>query len=97
VVIGDLLAPHHALASLADVRRAAPDAKVVVLSSTPEAAWLADALRAQASAVLPGNLEPHTLGVVLREVLASTPPVVRPLPQRAKQPEAVPAAAGAAA
>ena len=35
--------------------RAAPDAKVVVLSSSPEAGWLADALRAKASAVLPGQ------------------------------------------
>ena len=75
VVIGDLLVPAHALARLAEVRSALRrDAKVVVLSSTPEASWLADALRAHASAVLPGNLEPHTLGVVLREVLAAGPP-----------------------
>ena len=57
------------------MRRAAPEAKVVVLSSSPEAGWLADALRAKASAVLPGRLEPQTLGLVLREVLAEpTPP-----------------------
>jgi DNA-binding NarL/FixJ family response regulator len=61
----------NALARLAEIRRAAPDADVVVLSSSPGAGWLADALRAEASAVLPGNLEPHTLGVVLREVLAA--------------------------
>ncbi len=71
VVIGDLLVPAHALARLAEVRSACPAAKVVVLSSTPEASWLADALRAHASAVLPGTLEPQTLGVVLREVLAA--------------------------
>jgi DNA-binding NarL/FixJ family response regulator len=81
VVIGDLLAPDHALARLAEVRRAAPAAKVVVLSSAPEADWLADALRAHAAAVLPGNLEPHTLGVVLREVLAPTAEV-HELPRR---------------
>jgi DNA-binding NarL/FixJ family response regulator len=70
VVIGDLLAPADALARLAEVRAAAPDAQVVVLSSSPEAGWLADALRAKASAVLPGRMDPETLGVVLREVLA---------------------------
>ena len=80
VVIGDLLVPAHALARLAEVRSACPDAKVVVLSSTPEASWLADALRAHASAVLPGNLEPQTLGVVLREVLAGPGAEVHALP-----------------
>ena len=69
VLIGDLRGPDPALARLAEVRRAAPAAKVVVLSSAAEADWLADALRAQASAVLPGNLEPQTLAIVLREVL----------------------------
>ena len=59
-----------------------PEAKVVVLSSSPEASWLADALRAQASAVLPGGLEPHTLGVVLREVLAARAVVVATRPLR---------------
>jgi DNA-binding NarL/FixJ family response regulator len=82
VVLGDLLVPEHALARLAEVRRAAPDAKVVVLSSRPEADWLADALRAHASAVLPGNLEPQTLGVVLREVLGLATAVVHRLPTR---------------
>ena len=81
VLIGDLLAPDHALARLAEVERLAPVAKVVVLSSAPEADWLADALRAHASAVLPGNLEPHTLGVVLREVLAPVAEV-HELPRR---------------
>ena len=69
-MIGDLLAPEDALARLAEVRGAAPDAQVVVLSSSPEAGWLADALRAKASAVLPGRMDPETLGLVLREVLA---------------------------
>jgi DNA-binding NarL/FixJ family response regulator len=81
VVIGDLLYPELALARLAEVRRAAPAAHVVVCSSEPEAGWLADALRAEASAVLPGNLEPATLGVVLREVLATRSAVVHQLPQ----------------
>jgi DNA-binding NarL/FixJ family response regulator len=94
VVIGDLLAPADALARLGEVRRAAPDARVVVISSSPEADWLADALRAEASAVLPGNLEPNTLGVVLREVLGSRTATVHRLPERAPDVEL---AAGTAA
>jgi DNA-binding NarL/FixJ family response regulator len=93
VVIGDLLFPEHALARLAEVRRAAPAAKVVVLSSRPEADWLADALRARASAVLPGNLEPKTLGLVLREVLGLATAVVHRLPSRGADVAAVTGAA----
>jgi DNA-binding NarL/FixJ family response regulator len=81
VVIGDLALPAEALARLAEVRRAAPAAKVVIMSSTPDASWLADALRAEASAVLPGTLEPRTLGLVLREVLAEREIAVRIAPQ----------------
>lgn len=83
VLIGDLLAPDQALARIAEVRRAAPLAKVVVLSSSSEAGWLADALRARASAVLPGTLEPHTLGLVLCEVFANDGAVVPQLPPMA--------------
>ena len=79
VVIGDLLAPGNALARLAEVRRAAPAAEVVVMSSSREAGWLADALRAEAAAVVPGRMEPATLGRVLREVLADRGAVVRRL------------------
>jgi DNA-binding NarL/FixJ family response regulator len=93
VLIGDLLFPDDALARLAEARSAAPGAKVVMLSSSPEASWLADALRAKASAVLPGQLEPKTLGLVLREVLATGASVV-PLPER---PASAQAATGAAA
>ena len=82
LILGDLFLRDDALARLAEVQRAAPAAKVVLISSRPDAGWLADALRAHASAVLPGNLEPHTLGVVLREVLATSPAVMRQLPLR---------------
>ena len=94
VVIGDLMVPEDALARLAEVRAAAPAAQVVVLSSSPEAGWLADALRAHAAAVLPGSLEPQTLGVVLREVLAAPAATVHRLPERAPD---LPVATGAAA
>jgi DNA-binding NarL/FixJ family response regulator len=72
VVIGDLAVPAEAIARLTEVRRAAPAAKVVILSSTPDADWLVDALRAEVSALLPANVAPHTLAIVLREVMAST-------------------------
>jgi DNA-binding NarL/FixJ family response regulator len=69
-VIGDLASGHDALERLAEIRRSAPAAKVVLLSSRTDADWLADALRAHASAVLPGAVDPQTLGAVLREVIA---------------------------
>jgi DNA-binding NarL/FixJ family response regulator len=81
VVIGALALPAEALARLAEVRRAAPAAKVVVLSSSPDASWLADALRAEASAVLPGSVAPHALAIVLREVMAAGN---RPAPAQAE-------------
>jgi len=79
IVIGDLQVPEDALARLAEIASAAPEAKTVVLSSSPEAGWLADALRAHAAAVLPGNVEPLTLGVVLREVVATRAATVHAL------------------
>jgi DNA-binding NarL/FixJ family response regulator len=94
VLIGDLHTPAHALARLAEVRRAAPAAKVVVLSSAPEADWLADALRAHASAIVPGDLHPETLGIVLREVLAPNAEV-HELPRRDSGAVAVPTGAAA--
>jgi DNA-binding NarL/FixJ family response regulator len=64
-----------ALARLAEARREAPGAAVVVLAAEPDAAWLADALRAGAAAVLPGGVDPATLELVLREVLVTDPQV----------------------
>ena len=78
VVIGDLQRSSEALARLAEVRRAAPAAKVVMLSSDPGASWLADALRAHATAVLPGGVQPGALALVLQEIVATAP--VEPAP-----------------
>ena len=75
VVIGDLLSPDDALARLAETRREAPAAAVVVLAAEHDAAWLADALRAGAAAVLPGGVDGATLELVLREVLVTEPQV----------------------
>jgi DNA-binding NarL/FixJ family response regulator len=64
-----------ALARLAETRREAPAAAVVVLAAEHDAAWLADALRAGAAAVLPGGVDGATLELVLREVLVTEPQV----------------------
>ena len=85
VVIGDLQVPQDALARIAEIAAAAPSAKIVVLSSSPEASWLADALRAHAAAVLPGAVEPHTLGRVLREVVEIREATVHALPRPAAE------------
>jgi DNA-binding NarL/FixJ family response regulator len=64
-----------ALARLAEARAAAPATAVVVLAAEQDAAWLADALRAGAAAVLPGGVDAATLELVLREVLVTNPQV----------------------
>jgi chemotaxis response regulator CheB len=87
VVIGDLQRSSEALARLADVRRGAPAAKVVMLSSDPGASWLADALRADAAAVLPGGVQPGALALVLQEVIAAAPAPVEPTRERPARPE----------
>ena len=69
VLIDEMHWRDAALARLAEARREAPAAAVVVLAAEPHAAWLADALRAGAAAVLPGGVEAATLELVLREVL----------------------------
>ena len=43
----------------------------MVLTADPGARWLVRALRAGASAVVPGELSPAALATVLHEVLAS--------------------------
>jgi DNA-binding NarL/FixJ family response regulator len=71
VVIGDPERPADALARLAEVRRAAPGAIVVMLSAKREPSWRADALRAGASAVLSGHAEPETLAIMLPEAIGA--------------------------
>jgi DNA-binding NarL/FixJ family response regulator len=44
-------------------------ARVIVCASRLEAAWLADALRAGASALVPQSADAATLGIVMREVV----------------------------
>jgi DNA-binding NarL/FixJ family response regulator len=75
VLIDELHWREHALARIAEARRVAPAAAVVVLAAEPDAGWLADALRAGAAAVVPGPVGAATLELVLREVLQAAPQV----------------------
>jgi DNA-binding NarL/FixJ family response regulator len=68
------LSPHQlTVERLREARAAAPDAKVVVMAASSRSRWLADALRAGATAVLPGGLSAQALAAVLQEVLAPDP------------------------
>jgi DNA-binding NarL/FixJ family response regulator len=69
VLVGDLTRPVLAVQVAAQVREVAPDARTVVLASDPRATWLAQALRAGASAVIPGDVDAATLVTVLQDVL----------------------------
>src|SRR5687768_1048883 len=53
VLVDDMGWPPRALARVAEVRRAAPAAAIVVMTEHLEGAWLADALRMGAAAVMP--------------------------------------------
>jgi chemotaxis response regulator CheB len=78
VVLADLRTLDGALDRLMEVEHAAPHAKVVVISARCDAGWLTEVLRARAAAVVPGSLEPHTLGIVLREVVEERDRAVQP-------------------
>jgi two-component system response regulator AtoC len=82
VLIDEMHWSVDALARLAEARREAPGAAIVVLAAEPDAGWLADALRAGAAAVLPGAVDPATLELVLREVLV-TQPQIHPMTSQA--------------
>jgi DNA-binding NarL/FixJ family response regulator len=58
-----------ALQRIAEIRETLPLARIVVRAERPEAGWLADALRAGASAVVPATAGPETFGLVLAEVI----------------------------
>jgi DNA-binding NarL/FixJ family response regulator len=62
-----------ALARVAEIREAAPNAVVIVLAHRPLRASRAQALRAGATSVLPRDLDPVALGFAVREVLNSSP------------------------
>ena len=57
------------LAVVRDARSSAPAAAVVVRAADPAVGWLADALQAGATAVLPAVADERTLGLVIHEAL----------------------------
>ncbi len=70
VLVDEMHWPRVALQRIAEVRETLPHARIVVLAERPEASWLADALRAGASAVVPATAGAETLGLVLAEVVS---------------------------
>ncbi len=58
------------LALIREARHATPAAALIVRAADPTADWLADALMAGATAVLPAVADGPTLGVVIQEVIS---------------------------
>ena len=73
VLIAELSSYQLTVERVRETRAAAPDADIVVVAAGAGSRWLADALRAGATAVLPGGLSPQALAAVLQEVLAPDP------------------------
>jgi DNA-binding NarL/FixJ family response regulator len=59
-----------ALQRIGEIHTTLPHARIVVRAERPEAGWLADAMRAGASAVVPATAGPETLAIVLAEVVS---------------------------
>ena len=70
VLLDEMHWPRLALQRLDEIHEVLPQARVVVRAARPDAGWLADALRAGASAVVPATAGPETLGLILQEVLS---------------------------
>ena len=70
VLLDEMHWPRLALQRLDEIHQLLPDTRVVVRTERPDAGWLADALRAGASAVVPATAGPETLGLILQEVLS---------------------------
>jgi DNA-binding NarL/FixJ family response regulator len=69
VFIDEVHWPALILTRVAELREHAPRAAIVVLTSHPDAPWLADALRAGATAVATTELDHPTLARLVGEVL----------------------------
>jgi DNA-binding NarL/FixJ family response regulator len=78
VLLDEMHWPRLALQRLAELHALLPETRVVVRSARPDAGWLADALRAGASAVVPATAGAETLGVVLTEVVSESGPESQP-------------------
>ena len=69
VLVDEMGWPKLALQRIEEIRKTLPQAQIVVRAERPEAGWLADALRAGASAVVPATAGAETLALVLAEVV----------------------------
>jgi DNA-binding NarL/FixJ family response regulator len=70
VFVDELRWVGEAVARVREVRLAHPAAVVIGLVERPDAGWIVDGLRAGATAVVPRDLDPTTLALVLDEALA---------------------------
>jgi DNA-binding NarL/FixJ family response regulator len=70
VLVDEMGWPKLALQRIEEIRKTLPQARIVVRAERPEVGWLAEALRAGASAVVPATAGPETLGLVLAEVVS---------------------------
>ena len=69
VLIDDMGLPARALARVGEVRRGAPRAAIVVIADHMESAWLGQALRLGAAAVMPAGVDETTFRSVISDVL----------------------------
>jgi DNA-binding NarL/FixJ family response regulator len=70
VMVDDMNSREAALASVREARAGAPDAKLVLLSGSMDAGWLAEASRAGIDAAVAKAVRPISLGALVREVVA---------------------------
>lgn len=70
VLVDEMGWPKLAMQRIEEIRTTLPQARIVVRAERPEAGWLAEALRAGVSAVVPATAGAETLGVVLAEVVS---------------------------
>ena len=71
VFVDELRWVGEAVARVREVRAAHAEAVVIGLVERPDAGWIVDGLRAGATAVVPRDLDPTTLALVLDEALNS--------------------------
>ena len=70
VIVDEMTWSANAVARIAEVRRAVPAAKIIVLTAEADAPWLGDAVRAGADAAIAKTVQPTTLGLLVREIWA---------------------------
>ena len=76
VLISEMSPRRLTLERLSEVRAGAPEAVVIVVAADAGSRWLAQALRAGATAVVPGG---SPLATVLNEVLSPNPAAATPV------------------